>query len=76
MDDPQDRLDAFNSGWGVLPWGAPDPVKRLLRATLRQCPAQQVPAPADPCVVESMMYGCRVAEVVSLLFFRHHAAGL
>ena len=68
MDDPQDLLEAFNGRWGVLAWGAPGPVKHMLRTILRQCPAQQGPAPADPCVVESMMYGCRVAEVATILF--------
>ena len=78
MDDPQDPLEAFNKGWGVLAWTTNGAVKQMLRMTLRQCPAQQGSAPLDPCVIESMMYGCRVAEVVTTypLHFGHHAACL
>ena len=62
MDGPQDLMDAFNGKWGVLAWGNPNTVKDMLRGILQRSAAQLV-TPADPCVIESMMYGCRVAEV-------------
>ena len=42
-------------------------VKDLLRETLLRSTAQRV-TPADPNVIESMMYGCRVVEVTTSLF--------
>ena len=66
MDGPQDLMDAFNGRRGVLTWGSPDTVKRMLRETLQRSIAQRV-TPADPCVIESMMYGCRVAGVTTFL---------
>ena len=59
MDGSQYLLDAFSARWGVLTWGSAVNVKGLLRETLRRSTAQRA-SPADPNVVESMMYGCRV----------------
>ena len=66
MDGSQDSLDAFHDGFGVLTWRGQTSVKDLLRETLRRSPAQRV-TPANPNVIETMMYRCRVAEVVTFI---------
>ena len=66
MDGSQDSLDAFHARLGVLTWRNEVNVKDLLRETLRRSTAQRV-TPANPNVIESMMYGCRVAEVTTFL---------
>ena len=66
MDGSQDSLDAFHARLGVLTWRSEVSVKDLLRETLRRSAAQRV-TPANPNVIESMMYGCRVAEVTTFL---------
>ena len=67
MDGSQDLLDAFNARLGVLTWESAVSVKDLLRETLRRSTAQRV-TPAGPNVIETMVYGCRVAEVTTSLF--------
>ena len=67
MDGSQGPLDAFHARLGVFTWRSEVSVKDLLRETLRRNTAQRV-TPADPNVIESMMYGCRVAEVTTSLF--------
>ena len=74
VDGPQNLMPSTAGG---VSWpGAALTPKHMLRATLQRCPAQQVPAPADPCVVEPMMYGCRGGRGDYPLHFGHHAAGL
>ena len=67
MDGPQDPLEAFHGACQVLTWWSPTRVKDLVRDALRRSPAQRV-TPAGPDVIESMMYGCRVAEVMTAIF--------
>ena len=64
MDGSQDLLDAFSARLGVFTWESAVSVKDLLRETLRQSIAQRV-TPADPNIIEAMMYGRRVAEVTT-----------
>ena len=64
MDGSQGPLDAFHARLGVSTWRGEVSVKDLLRETLRRSTAQRV-TPFDPNVIESMIYGCRVAEVTT-----------
>ena len=50
----------------MFTWRSSDGVKELVRDNLRRSTAQSV-TPADPDVIEAMMYGCRVAVVVTFL---------
>ena len=61
MDGPQDPLEAFQDACQVFTWRSSDGVKGLVRDTLKRSTAQSV-TPAEPDVIEAMMYGCRVAE--------------
>ena len=67
MDGPQDPLEAFQDAYQVFTWRSSDGVKDLVRDTLRRSTAQSV-TPADPDVIEAMIYGRRVAEVVTFFF--------
>ena len=66
MDGPQDPLEAFQDAYQVFIWRSSDGVGNLVRDTLRRSAAQSATA-ADPDVIEAMMYGCRVAEVVTII---------
>ena len=66
MDGPQDLLEAFQDAYQVFTWWSPTGVKDLVRDTLRRSPAHRV-TPAGPDVIESMMYGGRVAEVMTAI---------
>ena len=66
MDSSQNLLDSFNAQACVLVWGAPVEVLDMLRDTLRRLLAR-LNAPAHPDVIESMVYGCKVAEVTTIL---------
>ena len=66
MDSSQNPLDSFNAQACVFVWGAPVEVLDMLRDTLRRFLAR-LNALAHPDVIESMMYGCRVAEVTTIL---------
>ena len=66
MDGPQDPLEAFQDAYQVFTWRSPTGVKDLVRDTLRRSTAQRV-TPAGPDVIESMMYKCRVAEMMNFI---------
>ena len=69
MDDPQDPLRAFNGARGVLSWTTPEHVRQALRTAMQYWRLYTCTCPVKPNlpVIESMMYGCRVAEVVDIL---------
>ena len=65
MGDPQDPLGAFQVANMVLTWRSPPDMRATVRTTLCQSPlAQGVPS-ARLAVIEGMVYGCRVAEVLT-----------
>ena len=66
MGDPQDPMGAFQEFYQVLIWRSPPQMRATVRSTLSQCaPAQGVPS-TRLAVIEGMMYGCRVAEVLTI----------
>ena len=67
MDGSQDSLDAFHARLGVFTRRNGVSVKDLFRETLRRSTARRI-TPANPNVIESMMYGCRLAEVTTFVF--------
>ena len=66
MDGPQNSLETSQVAYQVFTWRSSDGVKDLVRDTLKRSTAQSV-TPADPDVIEAMIYGCRVAEVVTFI---------
>ena len=69
MDDPQDPMRAFNEARGVLSWTTPEHVRMALRTAMQYWRQSTCTGPVSPnlAVIESMMYGCRVAKVVDTL---------
>ena len=68
MGDPQDPLVAFQEAFGVLSWQSPDSMKASVRTVLSECPFVQGLPAAQLVAIEGMMYGCRVAEVLTFCF--------
>ena len=65
MGDPQDPLAAFQEAFGVLSWQSPDSMKASVRTVLSECPFVQGLPAAQLVAIEGMIYGCRVAEVLT-----------
>ena len=65
MGDPQGPLGAFQVAYQVLTWRSPLDMGATVRATLSQSLLAQGVPNAHFAVIEGMMYGCRVAEVLT-----------
>ena len=66
MGGPQDPVVAFHEAYQVLTWRNPPGMRATVRGILSQSFALRGEPPARLAVVEGMMYGCRVAEVLTI----------
>ena len=72
MGDPQGPLGAFYAAYQVFTWRSPAGMVEMVRGALRRSGLlENTPTPPD--VIEGMMYGCRLSEVLTLC---HAAASL
>ena len=76
MGDPHDPLVAFQAAFGVLSWQSPDSMKASVRTTLSERPFVQGLPAAQLVAIEGMMYGCRVAEVLTFCLTSNTLDGL
>ena len=72
MGDPQDPLGAFHAAYQVFTWRNPAGMVAMVRAALRRSGLLENTS-TPPDVVEGMMYGCKLSEVLTLC---HTAASL
>ena len=66
----------FQDAYQVLTWRSPDEMKRAVRVTLGECAFTRGVSSAHLAAVEGMMYGCRVAEVLTICLTANTLDGL
>ena len=75
MGDPQDPLGAFYAAYQVFIWRSPTGMVDLVRGALRRSGLLDG-ADVPPDVIEGMMYGRRLSEVLTLCHTSANLQGL